>query len=188
MRVVQVIAVLVGLVAGIFFIGGLLLPTKLQIIKRGELCAPPARVFEALDTPAQIAKWSLFTREAKLPATSSDGSGAGGWVRWTSDDGKTIEWNITGQVPGREVDYAIHLGDGPVVMASGRVRATDGGRSSLALDMTLEPTSLAGRWGMMLIKWMPGTRSYGTMLAGEIGGLKSFLGESPDCAGDAGRG
>jgi uncharacterized protein YndB with AHSA1/START domain len=178
MRVLHVIAVLIGLVAGVFFIGAQFLPAQMEISRNGELCHSRARVFEALETPEQIAGWSLFTVDANLPVTHAENTGPGGWVRWSGDEGEVIEWRIVDSEPPRGIEYAINLDDEFAVSAAGRVRRADDGNVDLRMSLTMEPETTLGRWGMLLMSWAPGGDSLGSVgdaLEKEIGNLRDFL-------------
>lgn len=183
MRVLHVIAILVGVIAGIFFIGAQFLPAQMEISRNGELCHSRTRVFEALETPEQIAGWSLFTVDADLPVTHADNIGPGGWVRWSGDEDETIEWRIVGSNPPRDIDYIINLDDEFTVSASGRVDTRGDGNVDLRMSLTMEPETTLGRWGMLLMSWAPGGDSVGDALEKEIGNLQDFLAaQAGDCS------
>ncbi len=175
MRILHVIAVLVGLVAGVFFIGAQFLPSKMTISRAGEFCHSQERVFEALETPEQIAGWSMFTAKANLPVTHAETAGPGGWVRWSGDEGEVIEWRIVDSEPPHGIDYAINFDDEFAVTAAGRVGKRDGENVNLRMSLNIEPESTLGRWGMLLAAWAPGGDSAGDALDQEIANLKDFL-------------
>lgn len=175
MRILQAIGILVALVAGVFLIGGQFLPGHVEISRSEELCHSPERTFEALSHPSEIAEWALFTREADLPVSHSDQSGPGGWVRWSGDEGETIEWKIHDSSPVRSVDYRINLNDQIVVRANGRTEELNDGHTRLRMTLILEPGSISGRWGMMLMHWIPGDDDFQSLLVEEIEGLRSYL-------------
>lgn len=175
MKVLHVIAILVGVVAGIFFIGAQFLPAQMEISRNGEFCHSRARVFEALETPEQIAGWSMFTAKANLPVTHAETAGPGGWVRWSGDEGEVIEWRIVDSDPPHGIDYAINFDDEFAVSAAGRIEASDGGDLNLRMSLNIEPESTLGRWGMLLVSWAPGGDSVGDALDEEITNLKEYL-------------
>lgn len=185
MKVLHVIAILVGVVAGIFFIGAQFLPSQMEISRESELCHSQDRVFEALETPEQIAGWSLFTVDADLPVTHADDTGPGGWVRWSGDEGEVIEWRISDSDPPRDIEYAINLDDEFAVSAAGRVRRADDETANLRMSLTMEPETTLGRWGMLFMSWSPGGDSVGDALEQEIGNLRDFLAaEAGECGLD----
>lgn len=182
MRVLHVIAVLVGVVAGIFFIGAQFLPGEMVISRNANFCHPRARVFEALETPEQIAGWSMFTVDAKLPVTHADDTGPGGWVRWTGSEGEVIEWRIIDTDPPRRIGYAINFDDEFAVAAAGELETQEVDNVDLRMSLTIEPESIAGRWGMLLMSWAPGGDSVGDALEKEIGNLRDYLvAEAGEC-------
>lgn len=182
MRVLHVIAILVGVIAGVFFIGAQFLPAQMEISRNGEFCHSQERVFEALETPEQIAGWSLFTVDADLPVTHADDPGPGGWVRWTGNEGEVIEWRIVDSDPPRAIEYAINLDDEFIVSAAGQVDKPDRENVDLRMSLTMEPETTLGRWGMLLMSWAPGGDSVGDALEQEIGNLRDFLAaQTGDC-------
>lgn len=182
MRILHVIAVLVGLAAGVFFIGAQFLPAQMEISRNGELCHSQTRVFEALETPEQIAGWSLFTVDADLPVTHADNAGPGGWVRWSGDEEETIEWRIVNSDPPRAIEYAVNLDDDLAVSAAGLVGKSSDGNVELRMSLTIAPETTLGRWGMLLMSWSPGGDSIRDALEQEIGNLRDFLAaEAGEC-------
>lgn len=178
MKIVQAIAVIVAILAGVFLLGGQLLPSKLVFVRHGELCHGPTPVREALETPSMIAAWSLFTREAELPVSHGGGPGPGGWVRWTGDDGDRIELQIDQPGDAGDVAYVLDLNGRMTIPAGARLEPVDGDGTSLRLSMTVEPETIGGRWSMMAMHWMPGEESLGDVLAQEIDGLREYLAET----------
>lgn len=176
MKVVHGIGIVIALLAGVVLIGGQLLPGKLEISREEHICHPPARVFEALSTPGQIARWSLFTREAEIPVTHGGAAGPGGWVSWKGDDSDSIEWRIEETDPPRTVEYVINLDDSVDVYASGNVRESEDS-AEIRMTLRMEPETIFGRWGMMLMVWLPGNQSLSDVLQVSIGHLQSYLAE-----------
>lgn len=188
MRIIQAIAILVGLLAGVFLVGGQLLPEKLVFVGSGEFCRTQSRVYEALSTPAQIARWSLFTREAGLPSTHSETGGTDGWVRWTGDgdDGDVIEWRITNVVPSRSVSYVIDLDGDMTVPASAELEPLPDDGTRLRLSITIESDSIGGRWGMNVLSWLPGSESLGDVVDRELQNISAFFEETGGaCPGES---
>lgn len=185
MRVLHVIAVIIGVVAGIFFIGAQFLPGEMVISRDADFCHPRSRIFEALETPEQIAGWSMFTVDADLPATHAENAGPGGWVRWTGSEGEVIEWRIIDSDPPHRIGYAINFDDEFAVAAAGQLENPNGDNVDLRMSLTIEPESTVGRWGMLLMSWAPGGDSVGDALEKEIGNLRDYLAaEAGECAQD----
>lgn len=183
MRIIQAIAILVGVLAGVFLLGGQLLPSKMVVERNGELCHAPEAVYQALSTPARIARWSLFSRKADIPVTHSDTAGEGGWVRWTGNEGDVVEWRIESAEPDEAVEYRIDLDREMTVSASGRLEILADDRTRLTMSLGIEPQTIAGRWGMMLMVWLPGGQSLKDVLGEEIKNLRDYLGETEgECA------
>jgi len=178
MRIIQAIAIIVGLLAGVFLIGGQLLPGRVEISRSGELCHAPERIHEALSTPDQISQWALFSREADLPVEHGDGPGSGGWVRWSGNEDEQITWKIRNSDPPHSVDYHINLDDELAVSARGTIETVEGADSRLRMTLILQPESISGRWGLMLIRWIPSDDDFKSLLDEEIGHLRTFLAES----------
>lgn len=177
MRIVYAIGILVALVAGVFLVGGQFLPDKLVISRSGDFCHSPKQIYRVMTTPQEIAEWSLFSREAKIPVTYSDTGGTGGWVKWTADDGDSIELRISRADTAEAVDYAVNLGDTIKVATEARIAPPVEGNAKVRLDLHIQPESISGRWGMMLAFWAPGGQSFADLLDEEIRGLQAHLAE-----------
>lgn len=102
-----------------FLMIGLLLPSRVQVVRTIEIAASPERLFPLVDDLRAFQRWSPWQAPSMAVAFSGPQAGVGARMSW-SDDGGAMSGSqtITASEPPRWVVYGLDFGPGSAAEAS----------------------------------------------------------------------
>ncbi|MCB9888618.1 MAG: SRPBCC family protein [Planctomycetes bacterium] len=183
---------LIGFVALVllYVVGGLLMPSRWDVVRTRTISASGAKVYEAIATLSKWDLWSVWNRRRDPKCQMRyEGPATGKGARWLwKSDGELGEGSLTisESVPDRSIRYELSLVAPFAMQMQGDVqlRPTDGGT-----EVVWRSTGDVGNASAMMARWMNGLGLTDSMLGGEyeksMAGLAEFVTGSGAQAVDA---
>jgi carbon monoxide dehydrogenase subunit G len=131
MGFVRIAAVVMGILVGLFILGGLLLPGEIRVARSIEIDAPPEQVFPLvndLDAFNRWSPWATLDSETRYELTGPE-SGVGARLSWSSDNPEVGSGSqeIVRSLPPEQVSLRLDFGAGGSAEASFDLESTDNG-------------------------------------------------------------
>jgi uncharacterized protein YndB with AHSA1/START domain len=112
MKVFKWIAIVIGTLVAVFFVGAALMPPAFKVERTATINAPAEKIFPLIADPRAWSKWGVWVkREPTLKmAYSGAATGVGAKWEWEGKDGKGA-MEFTAVEPGKSLVYAISFPD-----------------------------------------------------------------------------
>ncbi|QJR11962.1 hypothetical protein DSM104443_03045 [Usitatibacter rugosus] len=108
MKVVKWIAIVVGVLVAVFFVGAALMPSGYNVQRSVVINAPAEKIYPLIAAPKEWPKWAIwFKREHDMKLTFAGAeSGAGAKWAWKAKEGSG-EMEFTKAEPNKSIDYVL---------------------------------------------------------------------------------
>ncbi len=108
MKMVKWIAIVVGTLVAVFFVGAALMPSSYKVERTTTIYAPAAKIYALIADPKAWTRWTVWNeREPNMKmAFKGEPSGQGARWEWEGKDGKG-NMEFTRAEPGKAIHYAL---------------------------------------------------------------------------------
>ena len=129
-RLIKVVLAIVGVLAVVLVVGGLMLPSTFTVTRTADIAAPPDKVYALVAAPREWNRWAVWHQRdpgMKIDYTGP-ASGAGAGWSWKSASEGSGKMDFTTAEPPRRVAYTLLFTDfGTASTGEFRIDPTPGG-------------------------------------------------------------
>ncbi len=131
MKILQSVLAVVGAIALVVVLAGVVLPASFAVERSARIAAPAEKIYDYVVEPRQWARWNNWTRRDPAMHIIYSGPPFGQHAKWAWESGKvgSGSMEITRVVPNRLVEYNLHL-EGVNLNTAGAVRLEPAGEAT----------------------------------------------------------